>query len=94
MELFHIEIIELKEIFEKNGYDNQFSDRCFRTFLNKSYSKTVPQHTVPKKDIYVFLPYLGKLSLSASSILEKSYAWHSFLCQFKSSFQNQKRINF
>ena len=58
MELFHIEIMELQEIFEKNGYDNNFSDRCLRTFLNKIYSKIVPQHTVPKKDIYIFLPYL------------------------------------
>ena len=73
MELFHIEIMELKEIFEKNGYDNNFSGRCLRTFLNKIYSKIVPQHTVPKKDIYIFLPYLGKLSLSARSVLEKSY---------------------
>ena len=73
MELFHIEIMELKEIFEKNGYDNNFSDRCLRTFLNKIYSKIVPQHTVPKKDIYIFLLYLGKLSLSARSVLEKSY---------------------
>ena len=62
MELFHIEIMQLKEIFEKkkkNGYDNKFFDRCFRTFLNKIYFKKVPQHTVPKNDLYIFLPYLG-----------------------------------
>ena len=26
MELFHIEIMQLKEIFEKNGYDNKISE--------------------------------------------------------------------
>ena len=72
MELFHMEIMQLKEIFEKNGYDNKFFDRCLRTFLNKIYSKKVSQNTVPKKDIYIFLPYLGKLSLSARSTLEKT----------------------
>ena len=72
MELFHMEIMQLTEIFEKNGYDNKFFDRCLRTFLNKIYSKKVSQNTVPKKDIYIFLPYLGKLSLSARSTLEKT----------------------
>ena len=72
MKLFHIEIVQLKEIFEKNGYDNKFFDKFLRTFLNKIYFKKVPQHTVPKKDLYIFLPYLGKLSLSARSTLEKT----------------------
>ena len=40
--------------------------------LNKIYSKKIPQHTVPKKYLYIFLPYLGKLSLSARSTLEKT----------------------
>ena len=73
MELFHIEIMQLKEIFEKNGYDNKFFDKCLQTFLNKIYSKKVPQHTVPKKDLYIFLPYSGKLSLSARATLEKTF---------------------
>ena len=30
------------------------------------------QHTVPKKDLYIFLPYLGEFSLSARSTLEKT----------------------
>ena len=72
MELFHKEIMQLKEIFEKNGYDNKFFNRCLQTFLNKIYSKKVPQHTVPKTDLYIFLPYLGKLLLSARSTLEKA----------------------
>ena len=72
MELFHKKIMQLKEIFEKNGYDNKFFDRCLQTFLNKIYSKKVPQHTVPKTDLYIFFPYLGKLSLSARSTLEKT----------------------
>ena len=72
MELFHIEVTELKEIFEKNGYDNKFFDRCLRDVLNKIYFQKVPQHTVSKKDLYIFLPSLGKLSLSAKATLEKA----------------------
>ena len=51
IELFHNEIMQLNKIFEKNGYDNKFFDRCLQTFLNKIYSKKVIQHTVPKKDL-------------------------------------------
>ena len=51
--------MQLKEIFEKNGYDNKFFDRCLHTFLNKIYPKKVPQHTF-LTDLYIFLPYLGK----------------------------------
>ena len=72
MELFHIEIMQLKKIFEKNGYDHKFFDRCLQTFLSKIYSKKVPQNTVSGKDIYIFFPYLGKLPLSARSTLEKT----------------------
>ena len=51
------------------------------------------QHTVPKKDLFIFLPDLGKLLLSARSTLEKKYPRHSSLCQFKSSFQNHRLIS-
>ena len=72
MELFHRDIIQLNEIFERNGYDNKFFGRCLSTFLKKIYSEKVPQRTVPKKDLYIFLSYLGKLALSSRSTLEKT----------------------
>ena len=43
--------MQIKEIFEKNGY-NKFFDRCLATFLTKIYSKKAPKHTVPKKDLF------------------------------------------
>ena len=54
--------MRLRELFKKNGYHNKFFDRCLRTFLNKNYSK---------KGMH-FPPYLGKLSLSARSGLQKT----------------------
>ena len=71
MDLFPTDIMQLKEIFEKNGHDNKFFERCLRTFLNKINFKKVPQHTVPKKDFDIFLPYLGKSSLLVRTTLEK-----------------------
>ena len=69
MEIFHRDIIQLNEIFERNGYDNKFFGRCLSTFLNKIYSEKVPQQTVPKKDLYIFLSYLGKVALSSRSTI-------------------------
>ena len=40
--------------------------------FSEIYSKKVPQRAVSKKYLYIFLPYLGKLSLSARSTLEKT----------------------
>ena len=53
MALFHIEIMQLKEIFEKNGYDNTFFDSCLRTFLRKIYSKKLCNIQFLKK-IFIF----------------------------------------
>ena len=41
-------------------------------FLKNNFLKKVLQPIVPKKDINIFLPCLGKLSLSARSTLEKT----------------------
>ena len=43
-----------------------------RNLFKQNCSKNVPQHTVHKKYIYIFLPYLGKLSVSARSASEKT----------------------
>ena len=64
--------MQLKEIFQNNGYDNKCFDKCLQAFLNKIYSKKVLHHTGPKKDLHIFLPYLGKLLLSVRSTLEKT----------------------
>ena len=44
--------MQLKEIFEKNGYDNKFFDSCLRTFLNNICSKKVRTHSSWKKVLY------------------------------------------
>ena len=45
--------MQLKEISVKNGHDNKFFDSCLQAFFKKIYSQKVPQHTVPKKDLYI-----------------------------------------
>ena len=61
-QLFHLEILEFKKIFLKNGYPSKFFDACIFKFLNKIFVKRVLKDTVPKKDYTIVLPYLGPLS--------------------------------
>ena len=85
--------MQLKGIFEKNGYDNKFFDRCLRTFLNKIYSKKVPQHTGSKKDLYIFLPYLGKFSLPARSTLVRTIRDILLCVNLKVVFRIKNRLS-
>ena len=80
-EIFFKEIMQLKEIFEKNGYNNLmdmimdmvFFDRFPGTFLNKIYSKKVPQHTVPKKDLLFFPPLFREIVAFSKIYFRKNY---------------------
>ena len=87
MELFHIEIMQLKQIFEKNGYDNKLFNRCLRTFLSKIVPKKFCNTQFIK--IYLYFPPLFREIVAFSKIcFRKNYLWYSSLCQCKSSFQN------
>ena len=61
MELFHHELNKLKNIFRSNGYPNDMIDNCIKIFFNKLYNKKPVMYTVPRKEVLLVLPYLGKL---------------------------------
>ena len=52
---------KLKEILLSNGYSNKFTDKCISKFMNKLYIKKLVMLTVPKKQLYLVLPYMGKM---------------------------------
>ena len=62
-ELFHQEILHLKEVLRKNDYPSSVIDKQIEKFLNKKFisphdkSKTV--ESTPKKKIYLVLPYFN-----------------------------------
>ena len=59
---FHFEIEKLKEILLSNGYSNKFIDKCISKFMNKLYIKKPVMLTVPKKQLYLLLLFMGKMS--------------------------------
>ena len=60
MSKFHFEIEKLKEILLSNGYSNKFIDQCISKFMNKLYIKKPVMLAVPKKQLYLVLPLMGK----------------------------------
>ena len=59
---FHLEIKNLSEILKKNSYPSRIIEQSIRSFLNKLHvpKKVIP--TVPKKELFIVLRYLGTLS--------------------------------
>ena len=60
---FHHEIDQLKSIFDKNSYLHDLVDKCIKEFLVKILAPKPVVSAVPKKNLVIALPYLGKLSL-------------------------------
>ena len=63
----HHEINVLKSILYKNSYPRDFVDKCIKTILDRVLTQKVVVSTVPKKDLMIVLPYLGKLWLQTST---------------------------
>ena len=94
VQLFHIEIMQLNEIFGGNEFDNRFFDGCLRANLNKFRFKKVLQHTVPKRDLYISLTFLKKLSLLAWLDLEKDIRDILPCLNLKLVFKIKDRLSF
>lgn len=60
--LFHNEILFLREYFSNNGYPLFIFDDYLRLFLDKIYSNPTPIANVPKKVAYISLPFYGTKS--------------------------------
>ena len=61
--MFHQQSILLREIFKKNGYPENFIDRCFKLFLDRIHILEEKVPTVEKKPLRLVLPYLGNILL-------------------------------
>ena len=57
---FYYEINILKSIFHKNSYPRDFVGKCIKKFLGRVLTPKIVTSSVPKKDLMIVLPYLGK----------------------------------
>ena len=90
MSKFHFEIEKLKETVLSNGYCNKFIDKCISKFMNKLRIRKPVMLTVSKKQLYLALPYMGKMSALVKSGLARSL--HKRFCKIRIVFKTSNRL--
>ena len=90
---FHQEVGTLKNIFQKNLYPPSFTDRCIKIFLDKIHTtKKSLITTVPKKEIRICLPFLGRTSLFCRKQLNKFIKIYYPQCKLRIIFNSNYRL--
>ena len=90
--MFHQQLVLLRKIFQKNGYPENFIDRCFKLFLNKIYILKEKVPTAEKKSLQLVLPDLGNISLQTRSRLQKSIKGVLNCCKLQVTFKSQNKL--
>ena len=84
---FHEEIEFLTSYFKKNCYQSHVFPSAVRKFLENIFNPKAPSFDVPKKTVFVSLPYMGNFSLTVrkelTSCLSKLYPYVEFNFVFK-----------
>ena len=78
-------------MLKKNYFPSTLVDKCINIFLNKQFSQKILEHTVPKKELFIVLPYLGMPSLCLRTHLQKSINSNISFCKIKIIFKSSTR---
>ena len=87
MSKFHFEIEKLKEILSSNGYSNKFIDKLIWKFMKKLYIKKPVMLTASKKQLYLVLPFIRKMSTLVQFGLVRSLHKRLQFCKVKIVFK-------
>ena len=82
----------LREVFQKNGYPENFRGRCFKLFLNRIHILKEKVTTVEKKPLRLALPYLGTISMQNRTKLQKSIKGVFICCKLQVIFKSQNKL--
>ena len=80
---FHFEINHLKTILMKNDYPLNFIDSSIKSFFNKLYTPKVIVQNVPKRNVFVKLPFLRSTSFQIRKKLQKLFNDKLTSCNLK-----------
>ena len=83
---FHSETDNLKTILITNNYPLNFIDSCIKSFLKKLYTPKVMVLNVPKRNVFVKLPFLGSTSFQIPKKLQRSFSDKLMSCNLKIVF--------
>ena len=89
---FHFEIYHLKAIFMKNNYASNVIDSCIKSFFNKLDTPKVIVQNVPRRNVFVKLPFLGSTSFQIQKKLQKSFSDKLTSCNLKVVFTSPVRV--
>ena len=91
---FHLEVDNLTEILKKNRYPSGIIEQSIRYFLNKLHvpKKVIP--TVPKREVFIVLPYLGTLSSNLRPKLRTCFKNSLPQCNIKIILKSTNRLSF
>ena len=89
---FHLELVKLIDVFKNNGYPENFINNCFKVFLDNKYRIQEKVITVPKKTLFLVLPYLGPLSLQTRTKLRKSLKGILNCCKLQILSKSQNKL--
>ena len=89
---FHHEIDKLKSILYKNRYPRDLIGKRIKEFLDKILTPKHVVGTVPKKDLIITLPYLGKLSLQIRTRINCIIKNKLSYCNVQFVYQNKCKI--
>ena len=85
-------VIHLKTILIKNNYPLNFIDLSIKSFLNKLYTRKVVVPNVPKRNVFVKLPFLGSTSFQIREKLQKLFSDKLTSCNLKIVFKSPVRV--
>ena len=88
----HHELDKRKKILSKNTYPQKFIDKCIQKFLNNMFIQRLQIPSVPKKELRITLPYLGKMSQIVKTRLTKTMNKHMKFCKLRVTFQTNDRL--
>ena len=88
----HNELVCLKETFLKNGYPEDFINKCFKKFMDNIHVAKETTLTVEKKPLVLVLLYLGSISLQTRTKSKKSLKNILNCCKLQIVFKNKTRL--
>ena len=92
MSKFHLEVGELKEILLKNSYPRKIIDACVFKFLGKVFELKPVTLTVPKKQLFIVLPFIGNMSGVIKTGLSKALKKRLPFCKLQVIFKSINRL--
>ena len=86
---FNEEVNYLKDELKTKYFSTTLVETCIKIILNKQFAQKIVEHTVPKRELFIVLQYLGMSSPCLRTCLQKRINRNISFCNiiFKSSKQ-------